>query len=482
MRTPASRRRPGRRSLIDAEMRETLEALLFGLGDHLTAVHAHRTLLARHGRAPKVQTVRAWLRRWRRENRRELLAVTNPDLDRSSHKPAGGDAADSVLRLNQLWELDSTPADVICADGKRYAIVAAIDIWSRQARVLVVPTSRATAISALLRRCILEWGVPEAVRMDEGKDYTSRHVLGVLADLEIEHRPCPPYTPEAKPFVERFLGTLTRDLFATLPGFAGHDVAQAQELRSRKSFSARRGEDDAVMYGAELTAKELQERCDVWCEAIYGRRPHSGLGGASPFACRASWPHPVRRVHDERALDALLAEPAGGGWRTVRKAGIRLDNADYIAGELGPLVGERVSIRRDAADPDRIFVYLACGIFVCVAEDPGRTGADRAAIGVRMTESYRASREAARKRARDLMKRQKPGDTMDQVLTLAGVEAGTVVALPSKGKNHQTPALTQAGHVAKAADKASKAATSSKHTTTSASLAAAGALFLIDEE
>ena len=142
-------RRPGRPSLIDAEMRETLEALLFGLGDHLTAEHAHRTLFARHGRAPKVQTVRSWLRRWRKENATDLLAVTNPDLDRSRHRPAGGDAAASVLRLNQLWELDGTPADVICADGRRYAIVAAIDIWSRQARVLVVPTSRAAAIAAL---------------------------------------------------------------------------------------------------------------------------------------------------------------------------------------------------------------------------------------------------------------------------------------------------------------------------------------------
>ena len=296
-----------------SQLRETLEALIFGLGDHLTVLHAHRTLLARHGRTPKVQTVRAWLRRWRRENARDLLAVTNPDCDRSRHRPAGGDAAATVLRLNQLWELDSTPADVICADGRRYAIVAAIDIWSRQARVLVVPTSRATAIAALLRRCTMEWGVPEAVRTDEGNDYTSRHVLGVLADLEIEHRPCPPYTPEAKPFVERFLGTLTGDLFATLPGFSGHDVAQAQVLRSRKSFAARCGEDDAEIYGATLTAEELQERCDTWCDAVYGRRPHTGLGGASPFARRASWAEPVRRVHDERALDALLAEPAGGG-------------------------------------------------------------------------------------------------------------------------------------------------------------------------
>ena len=103
---------------------------------------------------------------------------------------------------------------------------------------LVVPTSRATAIAALLRHCILEWGVPEAVRTDEGKDYTSRHVLGVLADLEIEHRPCPPYTPEAKPFVERFLGTLTRDLFASLPGFP--DMTWPRRRRAARARALRR--------------------------------------------------------------------------------------------------------------------------------------------------------------------------------------------------------------------------------------------------
>ena len=190
----------------------------------------------------------------------------------------------------------------------------------------------------------------------------------------------------------------------------------------------------------------------------------------------------MRRVHDERALDALLAELAGGGWRTVRKAGVRLDNADYIAGELGPLVGERVSIRRDAADPDRTFVYREDGTFICVAEDPGRTGADRAAIAARMTANYKASRKAARKRARDLVKRQRPGDTMDQVLARAGIEAGRVVALPHYGKGLQTQALTQAGRAAKAADKADKAAASPKSSATSASLAAAGALFLKHEE
>ncbi len=254
--------RTGRPSPIDgnAAWRGTLEALAFHHGPHLTAEHARRTLIARHGEAPSLRAVRRWLAGWRGDNARELSAVANPDRHRSHRKPAGGDAAAGIGRLNQVWELDSTICDVICADGRRHALCAAIDVWPRRARVLIAPTSRSAAIAALLRRCILDWGVPEAVRTDEGADYTSRHVLGALADLEIAHDPCPPYTPEAKPFVERFIGTISRDLFAFLPGFAGHDVAQAQALRGRRSFAARRGETPAVTLRASLDAEALQAR------------------------------------------------------------------------------------------------------------------------------------------------------------------------------------------------------------------------------
>ena len=479
--------RPGRPPKIAGDVRELLKALVFHNPAHLTAEHCRRVLEARVGHAPAPSTLRHWLARFRREHARELSAVTNPDRHRSHRKPAGGDAAAGIERLNQLWELDSTTADVMCTDGKRYAIVAAIDVWSRRARVLVVPTSRATAIAALLRHCILTWGVPETVRTDEGRDYTSRHVTDVLAALALAHDPCPPYSPERKPFIERFLGTLTRDLFANLPGFTGHDVVGAQALRARKSFAARRaerpqsarcaerarnrqgrasgathGEDLAETFGCALTADELQAWCDDWCRAVYERRPHDGLGGATPFARAAGWTGSVRHVHDERALDALLAEPAGNGWRTVRKGGIRLDNVDYIAGPLGPLVGERVRVRHDPADLDLIHVYHkppeAKGFaFLCVAEDPARTGADRAAIAARMKATAGAADREARKRARDLAKRHRPERAMDDVLAKAVADADRAVALPRKGAAHETPALTQAAHAAKAADEADKA-------------------------
>ena len=451
----------GRPPKIAGEVREILEALDSHNPAHLTAKHCHRTLIARLGHAPSQSTISHWLTARRRDCAYERSAVADPDRHRSHRKPAGGDAAAHIARLNQEWELDSTPADVICADGLRYAVVVAIDIWSRRTRGLVAPTSRAAAIAALLRRCILDWGVPETVRTDEGADYTSRHVVGAIADLEIEHDICLPFAPDAKPFVERVIKTIGHDLFANLPGFTGHNVAQAQALRARKSFAARQGEDKCEAFRVALSAEELQACLDTWCDDLYGREPHAGLGGLSPFERVTAWTGSVRRIGDARALDALLAAPADDGWRTVRKGGIRLGNVDYIAGPLGGIVGERVHVRRDPGDLDRIFVYLPApsgperpGEFVCVAQDPARTGADRAAIAGAMTRAYTERSRKARARARDLVRRHKPEQAMADVLAHAAEGAERVVALPRKSETHETPALRQAARAAEAADAA----------------------------
>ena len=159
--------------------------------------------------------------------------------------------------------------------------------------------------------------------------------------------------------------------------------------------------------------------------------------------------------------------------------GIRLDSVFYIAGPLGSLVGERVRLRRDPADAGRIHVYREDGSFVCVAENPACTGADQAAIAAAMTADYREHRRAARKRARDLAQRTDPDGAAERALANAATQAAGVVAFPKPGQAHKTPALTQAGLAAKAAGKA-KAPLAA--TGMSPALAAAGALFVKDEE
>ena len=335
------------------EMAETAEALVLKGGPHCTAAHARRVLLARFATAPSVRTVRNWIASLRRARGRTLSSATRPDAHRSRRMPAFGAGDRDAFTPNALWELDSTPADLMCTDPltgvlRRHAVVGALEVWSRRGMVLIVPVSRGVAITALLRRCLVTWGVPLAVKTDRGRDYVGWHVTRVLADLEIEHELCRPYRPEDKPHIERFLGKLTRDLFAHLPGFTGHDVAQAKALRETRSFAARR-RGETPTFELHLTADELQRRCDLWLSGVYKTRPHRGLDGTTPRLLRAaSWTGEVRAIADVRALDALLAPAAGNGTRVVSKKGLRVGGLCYIAPELGPRVGERVGVREDA--------------------------------------------------------------------------------------------------------------------------------------
>ena len=448
--------RPGRGRcgpLTDSQMRDCVEALIYDHGPHLTATHVVRVLAARYGKAPGLRAVQRWLKAWRAKNARALSAVTDPDGHKNKYLPAFGSRSEGVDAPNALWELDSTPADVMCADG-RHAIVGVIDIWPRRAKVLVVPVSRATALCALMRRCLIDWGVPERAKTDGGADYVSRHFTRVLADLGITHDICPPYTPEAKPHIERFFGTMTRDLFAYLPGFVGHDVADRKRIEARRSMAARRGQGERETFNVSLTAAELQQKCDLWCDAIYDRRAQTGLGGQSPWERRRSSNAPLRRITDERALDPLLAEPAThGGMRTVAKTRLSVDGGRYTAADLGHHIGARVGVRLDPCDAGRVYVFNADGSFLCMAEDELLLGRDRAEVAAKTKAAARHQKRETRERARQLKRDHKPERAMDDVLAAAAETARNVVALPRKGRGHEAPGLAAATEAASAARK-----------------------------
>lgn len=452
--------RNGRRSSVDADddFRETAQAMILANPNHITAPHIRDALQARFPdrEPPGIDSIRRWMRPWRAAHKRELSAVADPDAHRSHRMPAFGDGGEMLVDgLNSLWELDSTLADVMCADGQRYALVAAIDVWSRGVKCYVTRTSRARAIAALIRRCLLEWGVPGWVRTDEGADYTSSYVRHALLDLEVGHQVLPPYSPDLKPFIERFIGTISRSLFSQLPGFTGHNVAEAAKLRARKSFAARRGEEPVATFKCSLSPEALQEKIDAWCEHVYGRKVHSGLAGMSPFAKAASWSG-ERRTVDERALDALLAEPvSGGGTRTVQKTGLGVEGGTYIAAELGPLVGERVHVRREPADYGRVYVFEiapndALGAFVCIAEDPLRTGIDRQEVARQAKRLAREADREARKWARDLARDRSPATVIDDVLAHAAAASEQLVAFPAPAEQHETESIAAAAEAADA--------------------------------
>ena len=439
----------------DAELKGMLASFILEFHPHDSAPMARRWLIARCGedRVPCLSAVKRWMARWRKVNARALSAVTDPDGHRSRYQVAYGDASAGVVALNQLWELDSTPADVLCTDG-RHALIGAVDVFSRRPKVHVAPVSRASEIAGgLLRRAILDWGAPQVVRTDEGKDYVSKHVRRALGDMQIEHEILPPYSPEKKPFVERFFGTLTRGLLAYLPGFAGHNVADRQRIRDRRSFAERRGEDTAETYRVDLTAADLQSRIDAWIETVYEHTPHDGLGGRTPFEAAAG--QPVHRIDDERALDLLLAPPPSGSpYRTPGKHGLRVDGGTYIAPELAAWIGYAVEVRIDPTDLGVVYAFAGDvipphvtaepGQFIGRAEDPARLGIDRAEVAARAKAHGRAADRAGREHARALKREFDPLAAMEDVLEHAAARTGQVLMFERPADRHTTPALTEA--------------------------------------
>lgn len=87
-----------------------------------------------------------------------------------------GKADEYIVRLNQEWQTDSTIADIMLNDNKRYNIVGIIDVYSRRAVLHVSETSSSEAVLACLTKALNAFGKPESMRTDNGADFTSIRV------------------------------------------------------------------------------------------------------------------------------------------------------------------------------------------------------------------------------------------------------------------------------------------------------------------
>lgn len=284
-----------------------------------------------------------------------LTKLTNPDLFRSTMKLSGVGSMRHVTSPNMHWQIDASPVDALCTDG-RHTVYLCIDVATRRIILLLSKTPRASAVALLIRKAILAWGVPEEIKTDNGSDFTARATKRLLEhDLDIDVITSDAYSPEQKGFVERVIGSFQRAAAALAPGFIGHSVSDRKAIENRKSFAQRLGEDDAKTFAVQCTAAELQEHFDAWVDLKYQHRPHDGLKGRTPFQVAAIAKHTIRRV-DERVLDLLLAPIAGGdGTRVMTKLGIRVDSFHYLNGAI--MVGTRVFVRHDPFDAGRIHLF-----------------------------------------------------------------------------------------------------------------------------
>ena len=414
---------------------------------------------------PAPATCRAWLRRWKEENQELFMSLCDPSGWQNKRMVAFGNKAFAVSKINQLWEFDSTPADVMLKDG-RYSIVGVIDVFTRRVKCILRPTSNSEAIALLIRETILDWGLPEVARTDNGSDYTSAHIVSVWDALGIEHDVTNPYSGWEKPFIERFFRTFSHGIAELCQGYIGHNVADRQKINARLTFEQRLLErrkkgEDKIALNVDLTAEQFEAFINQWINNHYHHARHSTLK-CSPFVKFVNHQQQIRRLDQPHVLDVLLAPvPGNKGFRTVGKSdGIQVEGGSYVHPELGAYIGERVYCRWNPKDIGKIYVFHAVKHhFICEAVNPdiAGNGLELQEIAIQARAIQRAQQRERRAEFKKATKQHHVSDIAQRILNSKAEQNGNLSAMPKRSEQVSTN-LTQAAEAAIAASKAAKPA------------------------
>jgi len=426
--------RPKGTSFFDRhpDMAEAVEAYI--AARHISARNLLK-LLAADGFVdlPKLRTLQNFVADLEARKLVLFTALRDPDRYKSAYRPSLGRMDATVSYAHEMWEIDTTKADVICTDGRK-AILGIIDRWSRRARFLVVESESAQSVRRMLVTTIAAWGVmPAILKVDNGSGFINASITTALESLEIVLDPCLPGTPEDKPHVERLFGTFNRERASLLPGFSGHSVADAQKLRAKAKKQTGRAE---ITPG--ISSQQLQVVLDAWVDGEYHQRTHSTLK-MSPMEKWQRSPRPARAAASERQLKLALS--AYVGTATVTKRGVRWKGGRYWSPRFVELMGQPVVIRRDEDDLGALFIFDASGEYVDTAVNAERSGMTEQQFAMaarrQMTEHMAHAKAELRQKQRTYSLER----TVGEMLRREAEDAGKLVHLPPPTVQQISPTM-----------------------------------------
>ena len=263
-------------------------------------------------------------------------------------------------RPNEIWQADHTPLDLWVLDhrGKpaRPWLTVVMDDYSRAiagyALNLSAPSALQTALAlrqAIWRKGEPGWhicGIPDVFYTDHGRDFTSRHLEQVAADIAMQLVFSTVGQPRGRGKIERFFGTVNQLFLCALPGYTPAGTTPPAS--------------------AVLTLSDLEARFRDFLIEEYHRRVHSETG----MAPHVRWDQGgfLPRLPDSlEQLDLLLLTVAKP--RKVHPDGIHFEGMRYLDLTLAAYVGEAVTIRYDPRDLAELRVYYQ-DRFLCRAICP----------------------------------------------------------------------------------------------------------------
>ncbi|WP_373685332.1 Mu transposase C-terminal domain-containing protein [Streptomyces lunaelactis] len=349
--------RPGARSGDRFEVTAEVRVLLAYWRGNASAVH--RQLVARAGAeagepatvvpggapadaVPLLDPVPS-LSTFLRAVRRDLTAGERTALVAGPEAARAHDVFGKRPRLwrNHTWEADHVQAPLLVdADGDlvRPWVTWFIDTATKTITGTAVTPghpSRASILAAL-RAAILRsgpygpaGGIPERVRVDRGKDFLSKTVLGMLGTLGADVDDLPAYSPHLKGTVENLNRSVDRMLFAALPGYT--------------VTPAPRRVKNAADSPPPLTFTEFTTEVLAWTRWWNTDHHPNSLQGQTPIAAWQSDPTPLSDI-PEADLWGLMLEDAGR-LRKLTSHGVRWRGRDYIGAWMAGQAGRSVRIR-----------------------------------------------------------------------------------------------------------------------------------------
>jgi len=190
------------------------EAIIVAAMNELAAMHprwGYRSvakLMRDQGLAVNVKRIE---RLWRQEGHR----LPPRRLKESGQKARGVGQNSSknrpALRPNHTWTYDFVSTRV--RRGGKIRILNVLDEFTRVSLGSAVSRSiGATAVIAHLEELFERHGAPQAIRSDNGREFIASSVVEWLAARGVEVVFIEKASPQQNPFIERFNGTMRRDL------------------------------------------------------------------------------------------------------------------------------------------------------------------------------------------------------------------------------------------------------------------------------
>jgi len=384
--------------------------------------------------------------KYEKQHAMALTAKTSPKKFKNQYMSSLGSQDEAVTYLNQLWLMDGTPAEYELTDGRHTASVV-LDVWSRDMKILFSKTARTETNKLLLRSAVLDWGVPDGAKVDNGTDYVSREMMMFFEEMGIPVERCTAFCPWEKGMVERGIHTFVHSIMEVFDNFMGHNVAERAVIEDRRTFAEQLFQKNAVVK-VNMSCAEMQKLADAWLAGTYRMKEHRTLE-MTPLEKRASYTGAVKRISNERALDILMYKPVRQP--TITKKGIRYEKQWFIHAELPLHVGKVADICLDPNDMGKLVVKVE-GKFLCIASNAMLAGINRAEVaahGKAKQNAFIAEKKAEFKKAKKSLPISLHDLAVNMIMERAE-KAGKVTVLAKKAEEYSTAALVEAERVAQA--------------------------------